>query len=349
LDTGSTRTIFDKSLPLGAPRDAIRIETLQGEVLARPHVYDAPEAKIGRLPLRVASVLGMDLSRLREVSGLPIEGILGMDFLWDHVVYINFDKGDLAFLRSAPVSRSEAQAVPITRNIQWIPQMNARIGEGGTVCFVIDTGCGGQGSGNMVHSEMEDLVERGVFRKVGSTLIETVAGTSVCDKYMAGRLLISDFAVKNPVFGAHNLPNTLGLGFWSRFEVVFDFPDETVYLVPGEQYSRPDRWYSSGIHLLWKNNRVIIDSVDMGSPGHAAGVRAGDVLLRLGDLPAGDGSNLESLREALGGDGTLTCLVRRGDKQIRLSIVLGKSASRDNSPTSTQTSAPTGEMPGRLR
>ena len=80
LDTGSTRTVCDKTLPLGQPRGEMEIETPEGKVKLRG--YDIPNAMIGKLRFKsLEPVLAMDLTSFREVAGRGIDGLLGLDFL----------------------------------------------------------------------------------------------------------------------------------------------------------------------------------------------------------------------------------------------------------------------------
>jgi hypothetical protein len=45
-------------------------------------------------------------------------------------------------------------------------------------------------------------------------------------------------------------PSHLGLGFFRRHQVVFDFANRKLYLQPGQQFSKPDQEDMSGLHLF---------------------------------------------------------------------------------------------------
>jgi hypothetical protein len=102
----------------------------------------------------------------------------------------------------------------------------------------------------------------------------------------------------------------LGVYFWSRLAVTFDFPGRRVLLRKGAGYGRLDRWHLGGLHILGNGDSVVIESVDVGSVGQVAGARKGDFLMKLGDLP-GTPSNLFKLRSTLCAPGRIECIVRR--------------------------------------
>jgi hypothetical protein len=62
VDTGCPLTVFDASLPLGRLRGfEEQLATVGGIDKVKAAVYDAPDATVGGLPLRVPHVAGEDL------------------------------------------------------------------------------------------------------------------------------------------------------------------------------------------------------------------------------------------------------------------------------------------------
>ncbi len=95
-----------------------------------------------------------------------------------------------------------------------------------------------------------------------------------------------------------------------------------MYLRPGANIAKPDLWGSSGLHLLRRNGSPVVDYIDARSPGEKAGMKPGDVLLQVGDVPAGTGSLFE-LRKALCGRGEIPVTVRRGGKDLAFRLNVG--------------------------
>jgi hypothetical protein len=278
--------------------------------------YRSPEASIGLMPLGLDAVLGVNLKSFREASGYPIEGILGMDFMGRCVVRIDFDRGELLLLKSVP--KDSGEVVPIRWNQEEWPTLDAWISPQQKVEFLIDTGRISRNSGEM---EGGLLRQNGDFKKVGSTLMETVSGTHTSLVFRGRLVAIGGFSVPEPIFNESPTLCLLGLGFWSRFVVTFDFPNRNMYLRKGKEYLRPDLRDLSGLHLLKRNGAVVIDSVDRVSPGASEGIQTGDVLVTLSNKRA-DETTLFEIRKVLSQSGPLGCSLRRGSQEYRVTLNL---------------------------
>ena len=75
-------------------------------------------------------------------------------------------------------------------------------------------------------------MKSGQFREIGKTLGWSLTGSNSHRLFQGGALNIGGFAVRAPIFHESYgvTPNRLGLAFWSRFVVTFDFPERKVYL-----------------------------------------------------------------------------------------------------------------------
>lgn len=317
VDTGFARTAFDSSLPLGKARGVFRLETVQGVV--EKTLYEPPSATVGHLPFRVnGSIVAFDMQPLREASGCPIEGILGMDFLGKYVLHIDFDGGELYFLEAAPPDAGREFS------IAWrpgeVPTILAEISGSGRGSFVIDTGGLSFNEANLEILRARDLARKGELQWIGPTEGGVTAGGAFTGQmYRGKRLDLGGFSFANPVF-VEAAQSSLGLNLLSRFTVTFDFPKQKLFLRKGDRYNRPPLINTSGLSLNSKEGVVVIDSVEPGTPSEKSGVRVGDVLLELEGLEVGKAS-LFALRSALCKKGQLDCFVRRGDQKLRFSIV----------------------------
>ena len=123
VDTGADVTVFDTLLPLGEPIGVVTADGAEGEVAI--NLYSTPDAKLGRISLGSLDVVaGTDLKYIRQVSGLPIQGILGMDFLGKYVVHVNVVKGELlAFevgTEECRESRCRSHGSPAFVRLSWL-------------------------------------------------------------------------------------------------------------------------------------------------------------------------------------------------------------------------------------
>jgi hypothetical protein len=285
-----------------------------------PKIYASPDGSVGQLPLRVDSVAGMDLNKFREVSGYPIEGVLGMDFLARYAVHVDFDRGELLILKQAP--QSAGDVLSIDWNDHDLPELDAWLSRDQKVRFIVNIGHVSLDSGSMESLTMRPMVKGGDFQEVGSTLNEAIAATDSSSALLQGkRVVLGGFFVDRPIFGESPSTSVLGLGFWSRFAATFDFPGEKIYLRKGKGYERPDLRHLSGLHLLKRNGAVVVHSIDKNSPGTLAGIQTGDVLVTLGTKRA-DETTLFEIRKALSQAGPLACSVRRGSEERRVTLDL---------------------------
>jgi hypothetical protein len=240
VDTGASRTTFDISLPLGEPRGQVEFETGGEYVIHR--TFDSPDARLGELPLRLpAPVPAMDLARFRKGSAQPFEGLLGMDVLRRHVVHVDFDRGELLILKSVPPGAGES--VPIVWAPDDQPEVVANVAAEEQLRFLIDTGSSLPHSASVSAPFLRRLVGRGAFREVGSARALTPSGQTRRRLCQGDYLQLGEFRIDGPVVDElpQRLVNLLGLRFWSRFVVTFDFPGDRVYLRSGENFRREDR------------------------------------------------------------------------------------------------------------
>jgi hypothetical protein len=150
--------------------------------------------------------------------------------------------------------------------------------------------------------------------RVGSAQNETAAGRYPFAYFRARFLGVGKFTIGEPIFSESRRHNQLGLCFWSRFAVTFDFPGQKILLRGGAGFVRPDRRYLPGPVLVRDGESVVIESDDP-----VAGIRTGDVLVKLGDLQAAKASLFE-LRSTFCSPGRVECIVRRGSTEHRLTL-----------------------------
>lgn len=271
----------------------------------------------------------MDMSGLREVSGSPVEGILGMDFLGRQVVHIDFDQGLLLFLKSAP--KTTGGRVQILWEPGGSPPLvEAELGASESVRFAVDTGYISLHSGILRSPVKEATLRKGELAEIGSVLSENISGTTSSRLYRGRHLRLGEFAVEFPIFGGSLRTNALGNRFWSRFVVTFDFPSRIAYLRKGDGYNRPDLRNATGLHLGSNGGFVVVHSVDPGSPATRAGLQAGDAVLRINGLRSGKASLFE-LREALCGNRPVECVVGRTGNELRL-VMIPTDGGKNHSP-----------------
>ncbi|MBN1360749.1 MAG: PDZ domain-containing protein [Sedimentisphaerales bacterium] len=279
VDTGCSHTIFDLSFrpQLGAPGPMTGMSTLRGR--AAVQVFVAPRAFVG--PFNIADcneVRCANLSRFTLSIGRDVPGVLGMDMLKSHVVRVDFDRGRMAFFDDVQQDRREwGEEFPLTYNDNGIPLVRLAVGDLGEHDFAIDTGYAASGT------LAEDIFAR-VVAATGAqsapTATLTAAGTVESRQCRAGLLKLGLFEYKNLVFDEAS-GTVVGLGFLSRHTVTFDFPNDKLYLKEAKRFGAYDEVGMCGVSLIRSEAKTVVHRVWEGEPAAKAGIKAGDVILKL--------------------------------------------------------------------
>jgi hypothetical protein len=320
LDTGTTNTVYDWTLRalLGDPINNTAVKTARGFV--QLSFFRAPEASVGKMSLRTSQpVLCVDLTALREVTGHRIMGVIGLDFLRQHRIRIDFDAGKLAFLDA--LEAGPGIPISLTQVQQRYSVETSVAGE--EEAFVIDTGFGGFQSGDLNARLCERLTKARKIRNVSKDCSVSLVGFSE-DQIMALEdFCFGPFAHHHLYFG-QSPSNLLSLYYLSRYKVTFDFPNQRMYLRKGKRFDQLDLRDQSGLHILRIDGETVVQIVDGGSPAARAGIEPKDILLQLGDLDA-EKTRMHVLRQQLAREGeTVRLRLRRGDQPREVALKLGK-------------------------
>jgi len=280
LDTGCTLSAIDARFQpyLGKAAGTFRAETPL-EMMDHQAVYACPKVSIAGKPLGLANVTSLDLQMPRLISGEPCDGILGMDFFATNIIQIDFDRQVVSLFAAVPDEvRKNYVAVPLKQSSgRYVVEALANHGK--PVDLLVDIG---DNSSVALDSETWQQVFSGVK---GNTFTATVAdvGNQTAQSKIGSldKLAVQSLAytnlhaicIRNPDDRSH-----LGLGFFRRHTVVFDFPDRIIYLEPGQRFAVPDKEDMSGLHLLREGENTVVYSVDENSPAAAQGIQTQDII-----------------------------------------------------------------------
>jgi hypothetical protein len=317
LDSGSTWNVFDTALPLGDPLD--ERPAWGTDSLVRLRFFPAPQARTGGLNLKTTEpVVAFDCARFRRVLGSDIHGFLGMPFFRRHVLRVDFDQGEVLVLQKAGPDCGRGFAVRYDE--RRVPLL--RIDVAGDTGQEVAIETGWTGSVCLAEPLFDTAVKQEDLAVVGTMLSETVSGTLARRLGRLKQLTLGEFTPRGLLTTAGK-GSRLGLGFWSRFVVTFDLPHDKVYLKRGKEFDRPDVHDLSGLHLLRQDGQVVVHSVGKGSAAEAAGLKSGDVLVRVGDTRV-EAMSLFRLRKCFCvGDTRVRLTVRRGGKETEITLALG--------------------------
>jgi hypothetical protein len=342
VDTGCTRTAFDTSLRkhMGKPAGKFKTKSASGHIV-EGETFEPPHATIGDLGLELPSecdsafqLFGIvriarkppqpaplvDLSDVRK-TGHAVRGVIGMDFLRNHVIRIDFDKGKLWFLRSAP------EPTEFHVKIDWdnygLPRLAAQIIGETPKPFLIDTGhVGFDNAGDLEESLFHSLLQtkRATARQEESGY-DFLGNEIKTRSAIVKSVEVGIFDHANLRFATRN-QSILGLGYWSRYVVTLDFPNSKLYLSPVPRFRSPfGRHVGSGMSLVSDNGRIVAESVRKGGPAALAGVKVGDIITRIANTPV-NGVSIFGVYEALDAADKTSLTIQRGKESRTLTLVL---------------------------
>jgi hypothetical protein len=323
LDTGATYNTFDSSLPLGDAIDEMEVSAADGAV--RLKSYDAPPAAIGSLSLKTTEpVFAFDFTKFRQVTGHEVYGFIGMPFLRRHVLRVDFDEGELLVLKEP--GRDCGQGCVVTYDDETLPRLGVHLAGVNKQDYLLDTGY--NGTCGLPTKSFDTVLNNAGLTAISTALFESLSGTSTQRVGRLKHLSIGDFTLRSTVATEGN-SNLLGLGFCSRFVMTLDFPHDKVYLKTGKNFDRADQVDLSGLHILRKDGKVVVHSVDKRSAAEAAGIQSGDFLVRVDNTKTADLSMFQLRLRFSTETKKLRVTTHRGEKENELVLTLGREQVRE--------------------
>jgi hypothetical protein len=337
LSTGSSSVAFDISLreELGEKKRTALSQI--GGTVARITRHDPPAATLAGLDLRSGGLVDcIDMAHDTAIEGRPVSGIVGMSFLREYVLQLDFDGGKVRIIAPAETHHDEwGTSVPIRYGPMGRPRVVVHLDSGIAKDFIIDTGLGITGA--IAWEVWNELRGSSLVRATASTADLVYGPERVLSHNMArvGHIAVGGFTHKDVIFGIDPEPDVssgmdpvlsesyLGLPFLSRYLVTLDFPGGLMYLKPGKQYDRRDEADMSGMRIMRSGGVTSVFAVMKDGTAAEAGVRPGDVILEIDGKKAVD-LELWTIRSLLGSeDGRLIKMtIRRGDEEIEVSFRL---------------------------
>jgi len=284
LDTGSSFTIFDASFKydLGELQGKASVKTPRNVVNAE--VYTAPEAYLGALNLKsCAGVICLDVEQAGYVEGKKVSGLIGMNFLRKYMVHIDFDVDTISFIESAQGEQLRwGQCCDISYDAGGLAHIEGTVFLDIPVKFMIDTGHSSTGS--LEERVFQQILSQKKARTIEASFI-TMGGVIREREARINDLSIGSLHYRDLIFSELD-SSILGLEFLARHSVIFDFPNRRLYLEEGRDYRRRDERDMSGLRLAMVYDKTVVHSVEVGSPAEKAGLKAGDVIIKVGPKPA---------------------------------------------------------------
>lgn len=250
---------------------------------------------LGGLTFHGAHWIILPSSTLEATYGLPVVGVLGMDLLKDLVVRIDFPAETIEFLRrSAFQSPAGAADLPLTPSDEgYLVEATVRsVATSATGHFLIDTGNNGTLELSRRFQDRHPELSFRTFARNGATGVGGTLLTSeaICPALSLGSLNLRDSLVDldQTAQGVEaDIDGIIGNEIWRRFNLVFDLPDNELYLQKNTHFAEPFSYVTAGMNVLASGSRyemLTVHEVLPGSASQRAGFQKGDVLVALEEL-----------------------------------------------------------------
>ena len=297
LDTGASYTVVDDSFKdklgkmISKPRKAST--PYNKDKILMIERFSFPDAYLGNLKLKTSnSIYVMDLDPL---TGGLCKGVIGMDFLEQYIVQIDFDNGKVIFLKGkknfdifsflGPKENKHPEwGEPVkikTRIFGNRRTVKGRVLGNISTDFMIDTGWGFSG---VLKNNKFDKVKSNLYETDNETtfVIATENNSSMGNIVKTNRFSIGTFNYKEIMFQKGDI-SMLGLPFFSHHLVTFDFPNNIMYLKKGEKYGKQFGYLpyfkGTGLTLNVNDENIFVCQVDPNGLAERKGIKQNDIVM----------------------------------------------------------------------
>lgn len=239
-------------------------------------------------------VLDQDYLNLSNQLGTEVFGIIGYELFSRFVIEINYDKKIVRFYEPDFFSpKRYYEKVPlIVRGTK--PYMAAEIiqknGAAMNVALMVDSGASHAILLDKTTNDNIFVPEKNLEASLGKGLggdIEGVVGRLSSVKI--GRYSFSEVIASYPYEGSYGLMpqeaerrnGTIGGEILSRFNLIFDYFSQTLYLTKSVEYQKKFEYDMSGLEVVAHGtelNKIRVTNVRDNSPAKRAGIMVGDII-----------------------------------------------------------------------
>jgi len=246
-------------------------------------------------------VLGQDYLELRNYLGTDVHGILGYELFSRFIIEIDYEKKMLTLMLPEKFRKHRRfQAIPISIEDTKPYVLAPVVFENGSILnakLLMDSGAS---HGLMLEPTSDSIIQ--VPHHTVSSLIGRGLGGEIVGK--VGRInsltlgsfkldkVIANFPDPNSYSDSIKIGNVfrngaIGGEILSRFVVIFNFPEEKVYLKKNSSFKQNFYYNLSGVTLKAKGsqlNTFEVTSVRDQSPSQRGGVLPGDIVLSVNGI-----------------------------------------------------------------
>jgi predicted aspartyl protease len=259
--------------------------------------------KVDNLSIPVPHMAVVDLGQVAASSRRPIHLVLGREAFEDVIVDIDAPGRRIAFRDPADFKAPPgALELPLFRANGLRTTVVSLEGRP-PVQLLVDLGLAGGIELTRKGAERAGLSDGRPTSHVSGGV--ALGGSYESDRTSIHAVRLAGYALNEVPIDVRDSPTTqryavdgvLGLGLLSRFRMVFDYPHDKLFLVPVGDSARPFQKDNLGMLVIASPRGFTVWNVVGSGPAEAAGLRKGDRIQSLNDLPV-DRAGLEALTQA---------------------------------------------------
>ncbi len=243
LDSGSTRTLIDKSVALGLGLKTQEESSLQGAGAGRIPIQAIHDVMIELPGLQSThyDCFATDLKSLESNLGVRVDGILGYDFFARFVVSVDFEKKVVTVERPSAFHPAQNQTVlPLEIKNKW-PFIKATLKIDGH-SPIVDTFFIDSGSSDAVDHPIVKSMQNKTPSKSGVGLGTPVEGSiATASSFAIGPYVMGGPIVVSCCGASEATSRLIGTEVLRRFTVTFDYTSSRLFLRPNGAYRETSR------------------------------------------------------------------------------------------------------------
>lgn len=268
-----------------------------------------------------------DYDLLTSVYGIRIDGIIGYSFLRRYVVRIDYDNQVIEVF-SPGTFKYPRGGYLLKPNFSTLPLQSAVLTDDRTIIsrFIFDTGAG------LSFLLSKDFVDDSIVfkksRKFYPTQAEGLGGKRQMSIGVAKEVKIGPYKFKRvPVhifeddYNVTSYPllgGLIGNDILRRFNVILNYPEQSIHLKPNSHYLEPFDYSYTGLGIYLIDGEIRVIDIMPDSPGDKAGFKPGDIIF---SVETNTSKNIQAYKNMFQNSiGRMKVVIFRGQKPMVLTI-----------------------------
>ena len=265
-------------------------------------------------------------------TGKKVAGIIGYDMMKNYVTYINHEENYIELYPKGTVLYPKAKELSFFLYEDQLPAFQATIQtESGTkyrVRLIFDSGAGFTSSlttnfiaKHNLDSELKVKVQIPVIGGAQSSAsvnyLSSLKQLGFGD-YTFNHIPVNFSTTSSGASATDSIDGVIGFDLIRRFNVVLDYENKSIKLIPNKHYRSAFDFNLTGLNLRAKDNQVVVAGVMEYSPARSAGIQEGDIIISV------DGKSFATSAEVRnylkGSYKTKKFVLKRGGESFQITV-----------------------------